>query len=67
MPTSLKQDRITGVIYKHPFVITALLVLVVLITTGMQLGSKPATCAIMVLGYVLITGYGFFHQEQKNS
>lgn len=65
MPTSLKQDRITGVIYKHPFVITALLVLVVLITTGMQLGSKPATCAIMVLGYVLITGYGFFIRNKK--
>ena len=65
MPTSLKQDRITGVVYKHPFVITALLVLVTLIATGMQLNSKPVTCAIMVLGYVLVAGYGIFLKNKK--
>ena len=65
MPTSLKQDRITGAVYKHPFLITALLVLVVLIATGMQLGSKPAACAVMVLGYLLIAGYGFFLKKKK--
>ena len=64
MPTSLKQDRITGVVYKHPFVITVLLVLVVLIATGMQLGNIAA-CTIMVLGYVLIAGYGFFLKNRK--
>ena len=60
MPTNLKEDRITGVIYKHPFAITVLLVLVVLIATGMQLESNIAACTIMVLGYVFIAGYGIF-------
>ena len=65
MPTSLKQDRITEAVYKHPFAITALLVLVVLIATGMQLGSKPAACTVMVLGYILVAGYGFFLKKKK--
>ena len=65
MPTSLKQDRITEAVYKHPFAITALLVLVVLIATGMQLGSKPAACTVMVLGYILVAGYGIFLKKKK--
>ena len=65
MPTSLKQDKITGVVFKHPFAITAVLVLVTLIATGMQIRSNPVTCAIMVLGYLLALGYGFSLKKTK--
>ena len=57
---SLKQDKITGVLSGHPFVITALLVLVVLVSTGMQINSNGTCCAIMICGYLLITGYGIY-------
>ena len=62
---NLKQDKITKVLYEHPFSITALLVLVVLIATGMQLGSGAAACAISVCGYLLIIGYGIFLKQTK--
>ena len=65
MATSLKQDKITGIIYKYPFVITAVIVLAVLITTGMQLNSDIAACVIMAAGYLLITGYGIFLKKSK--
>ena len=65
MPTSLKQDKITGIIYKHPFVITAVIVLATLIATGMQLNSNIAACIIMVAGYVLVTGYGSYLKKSK--
>lgn len=61
----LKQDKVTGLLYRHPFVITALLVFAVLIITGMQIDSNPACCAIMVAGYVLITGYGIYLRQTK--
>ena len=57
---SLKQDKITGVLYKHPFSVTAFLVLVVLIATGMQLKSGAAACVVQVCGYLLIIGYALF-------
>ncbi len=62
---SLKQDRVTGVVLKHPFFITALLVLVTLIATGMQISSNIAVCVIMVCGYLLIAGYGFYLKQTK--
>lgn len=65
MPTSLKQDKITGIIYKHPFVITAVIVLATLIATGMQLNSDIAACIVMAAGYVLVTGYGFYLKKSK--
>ena len=67
MPNSpiQKQDKITKVLYEHPFAITALLVLVVLIATGMQLGSGVAACAIMVTCYALIIGYGIYLKQTK--
>ena len=67
MPNSpiQKQDKITKVLYEHPFAITALLVLVVLIATGMQLGSGAAVCAIMVTCYALIIGYGIYLKQTK--
>ena len=55
----------TGVVFKHPFAITALLVLVILIATGMQLENNGATCAIMVLGYLLVFGYGIYLNQTK--
>ena len=54
----LKQDKLTSTVYKHPFVITAILVLIVLITTGMQIDNNVVCCVIMVLGYLLVIGYG---------
>lgn len=60
-----KQDKITKVLYEHPFVITALLVLVVLIATGMQLTSGAAACTVSVCGYLLITGYGIYLKQTK--
>ena len=61
----LKQDKLTAVVYKHPFVITAILVLVVLITTGMQIDNNIACCVIMVLGYLLVIGYGLYLRQTK--
>jgi len=65
MPTNLKQDKITEVLAKHPFVITVLLVLITLVSTGMQIASKPVACALMVLGYVLVIGYGIYLKMGK--
>ena len=65
MPTSLKQDKITGIIYKYPFGITAVIVLAVLITTGMQFKSDIVACVIMAAGYLLITGYSIFLKKSK--
>ena len=62
---SLKQDKITGVLYKHPFSVTAFLVLVVLIATGMQLKSGAAACVVQVCGYLLIIGYGIYLKQTK--
>ncbi len=62
---TIKQDKVTGVLAKHPFVITALLVLVVLIATGMQLSGNAACCALMVCGYILVAGYGFYLKKAK--
>lgn len=62
---SLKQDKITGVLSGHPFVITALLVLVVLVSTGMQINSNGACCVIMICGYLLIAGYGIYLKQTK--
>ena len=62
---SLKQDTVTGVLTRHPFIITALMALVVLLGTGMQVAGKGAACAIMVCGYVLIIGYGIYLKRTK--
>lgn len=62
---SLKQDKVTTAVYKHPFIITALLVLVVLISTGMQINSNEVCCAIMVLGYLVVLGYGIYLRRSK--
>ena len=62
---SLRNDKVTGVLAKHPFLITVLLVLVVLITTGMQIGNNIAVCCIMVSGYLLIAGYGIYLRNAK--
>ena len=62
---SLKKDTVTGVLTKHPFIISALLVLVVLLGTGMQISSNGAVCAIMVCGYLLIIGYGIYLRKTK--
>ena len=62
---SLKQDKVTGVLSSHPFIITALLVLVVLIATGMQINSNAACCAIMICGYLLVAGYGIYLKKTK--
>lgn len=62
---TLKQDKITDVLYKHPFCITALLVFVVLIGTGMQIGSNVACCVLMVSGYLLVTGYGIYLKQTE--
>ncbi len=62
---SLKQDKVTAVLSKHPFLITALLVLVALIATGMQLPGKASGCVLMVCGFVLIIGYGIFLKQKK--
>ena len=62
---SLKQDKVTGVLSSHPFIITALLVLVVLIATGMQINSNAACCAIMICGYLLVAGYGIYLRKTK--
>ena len=65
MSNSLKQDKITSVLYQHPFVITAFLSLVTLIGTGMQLESRIAPFVIMACGYILITGYGIYLKKAK--
>ena len=62
---SLKQDKVTTALYNHPFIITALLTAVVLIATGMQIDNNAACCAIMVLGYLLVIGYGIFLRQAK--
>ena len=62
---TLKQDKITDVLYKHPFSISALLVFVVLISTGMQIDNNGVCCAIMVLGYLLVFGYGIYLRQTK--
>ena len=62
---SLKKDTVTGVLTKHPFIISALLVLVILLGTGMQISSKGSVCAIMVFGYLLIIGYGIYLKKTK--
>ena len=62
---SLKQDKVTTAVYSHPFIITALLVLVVLISTGMQIDNNAVCCAIMVLGYILVIGYGIYLKQSK--
>ena len=62
---SLKQDKVTTAVYSHPFIITALLVLVVLISTGMQMDNNTVCCAIMVLGYLLVIGYGIYLKQAK--
>ena len=62
---TLKQDKITDVLYKHPFGITALLVFVVLISTGMQINNNGVCCAIMLLGFLLVTGYGIYLRQTK--
>ena len=61
----LKQDKLTSTVYKHPFVITAILVLIVLITTGMQIDNNVVCCVIMVLGYLLVIGYGLYLRQTK--
>lgn len=62
---TLKQDKITDVLYKHPFSISAMLVFVVLICTGMQIDNNYACCAVMVLGYLLVAGYGIYLRQTK--
>ncbi len=62
---SLKQDKVTNALYSHPFIITALLTFVALISTGMQLSSNYVCCAIMVLGYLLVAGYGIYLRQSK--
>ena len=54
---TIKQDKVTTAIYSHPFIITALLVFVVLISTGMQINNNGVCCAVMALGFVLRLGY----------
>lgn len=61
----LKQDKVTGVLCKHPFIISALLVFVVLISTGMQIDNNGVCCAIMILGYLLVLGYGIYLRQTK--
>ena len=61
----LKQDKVTNALYNHPFIITALLTLVVLIATGMQIDNNAVCCTIMVLGYLLVIGYGIFLKQSK--
>ena len=62
---TLKQDKITDALYKHPFSISALLVFFVLISTGMQINNNVVCCTIMVLGYLLVLGYGIFLKQTK--
>lgn len=62
---TIKQDKVTTAVYSHPFIITALLVLVVLISTGMQIDNNVVCCTIMVLGYLLVTGYGIYLKQAK--
>ena len=57
---TIKQDKVTTAVYNHPFIITALLVFVVLVCTGMQIDNNGVCCAVMVLGYLLVTGYGIY-------
>lgn len=65
MGSNRSQDKITGTLEKHPFTVTALLILVVLIATGMQMDSGSAVCTIMVCGYVLILGFGIYLKLTK--
>jgi hypothetical protein len=62
---TIKQDKVTTAVYSHPFIITALLVLVVLLSTGMQIDNNAVCCTIMVLGYLLVTGYGIYLKQAK--
>ena len=62
---TIKQDKVTTAVYNHPFIITALLVLVVLISTGMQIDNNAVCCVLMVLGYLLVIGYGFYLKQAK--
>ena len=64
-PLDLKQDKLTATVYKHPFVITAVLVLLTLITTGMQIDNNVVCCVIMVLGYLMAIGYGLYLRRTK--
>ena len=64
-PLDLKQDKLTATVYKHPFVITAILVLLTLITTGMQIDNNVVCCVIMVLGYLMAIGYGLYLRRTK--
>ena len=59
------QDKITGVLAKHPFAVTLLLVLVILAGTGMQIDNNKVVFAIMLCGYVLIIGYGIYLRMSK--
>ena len=62
---SLKEDKVTGFLGKHPFISTVFAVLVVLIATGMQINSNAAVCIVMVSGYLLIAGYGLFLKKTR--
>ena len=65
MSKNLEQDRITRIISGHPYVLTAILVLVTLVLTGMQLENNLVTVAIMILGYLAIIGYGIYLRQAK--
>ena len=62
---SLRSDRITGALVKHPFVISAVLVLAVLAATGMQINNNILVCSIMVPGYILVAGYGLYLKKAR--
>ena len=62
---SLGSDRITGALVKHPFVISAVLVLAVLAATGMQINNNILVCSIMVPGYILVAGYGLYLKKAR--
>ena len=38
---------------------------VVLISTGMQIDNNGVCCAIMILGYLLVLGYGIYLRQTK--
>ena len=65
MPIKKNPDIITQTISKHPFIITAAFVLLILIATGMQLQDNIASCALMLIGYAVVIGYGIYLKKTQ--